>query len=127
MVDGGPVIRLSSTVYNAKELAMDDNTSDKDSRPLFQGIDEFERTYAPQELAEDDPARQRVNLDEGMSFTEPTDLEPTSAEPVASVGSSPSGDMATPGLANQAQVAAADNIEDQGPLPGIDDVPDDEG
>ena|SRR6266566_1695840 len=28
---------------------------DKDKRPLFQGIDEFERTYAPEELPADDP------------------------------------------------------------------------
>ena len=105
---------------------MDDNTNDKDSRPLFQGIDEFERTYAPQELPEDDPERQRVNLDEGMSFTEPTDLEPTSPAPVASAGSSPSGGMATPGVAPRDEGAAADNIEDKASL-GIDDVPDDEG
>jgi len=94
---------------------MDDN-NDRNSRPLFQGIDEFERTYAPQELPEDDPARQLVEADEGMSFTDVTDIEETSAEPVASVGSSPSGDMANPGF-----------DQGDGTGEGVDDMPDDEG
>lgn len=103
-----------------------DNSNDKDSRPLFQGIDEFERTYAPQELPEDDPARQLADADEGSSFTEATDLEPTSPAPAASIGSSPSSGMATPGFVPRAEGAAANHIEDQGSV-GIDDVPDDEG
>src|SRR5438105_1060954 len=36
---------------------------EKNERPLFQGIDEIERIYAPEELPPDDPERARVRAE----------------------------------------------------------------
>lgn len=61
------------------------------NRPLFQGIDEEERIYAPQQLPANDPERARVNADEKGDDTPAYELnERPSAAPVANVGTSPS-------------------------------------
>ncbi|MEO8289123.1 MAG: hypothetical protein ABI670_22170 [Chloroflexota bacterium] len=71
-------------------------------KPLFQGMDEFERTFAPGELPPDDPERVRANLDEGSGpVGGDTGYEPPAAAPVASVGSSPSGEMAPPNTGHE--------------------------
>jgi hypothetical protein len=66
-----------------------------DDKPLFQGMDEFERTYAPQQLSPDDPERERVLADEG-GVDDPTLTEPASPAPVASMGNAPSAIAAPP-------------------------------
>jgi hypothetical protein len=106
---------------------MDEDNNDKDSRPLFQGIDEFERTYAPQELPKDDPEGQRARLDDDTNYTDPSDLQPPKPAPVASVGSSPSGEMAHPntGYSDRGGEPGDLEIESRRPI-GNDDVPDDE-
>lgn len=78
-----------------------------DDKPLFQGIDEFERTYAPQELPPDDPERQRVVADEG-GVDDPTLIVPPIPAPVANLGTAPSASAAPP---NQGH-------EDHGGAPG---------
>jgi hypothetical protein len=60
----------------SKEIPMDEQKSAKDDeRPLFQGIDELERTYAPQQLPPDDPANKRVRAEEGTDAAEGTGLD----------------------------------------------------
>ena len=69
---------------------MEDN-----DKPLFQGMDELERTYAPQELPPDDPARERVRADEhGDSVPGYEAQESLSAMPVANLADAPSASMA---------------------------------
>jgi hypothetical protein len=74
-----------------------------DDKPLFQGMDEFERTYAPEQLPEDDPARARVRADEGGDA--PTGAyemeEPPSPAPVAGIASSPSAQAAPPNTGHE--------------------------
>ena len=50
-----------------------------DNQPLFQGMDEEERIYAPEELPEDDPERTRSELDEGNSAA-PVNDEPDASD-----------------------------------------------
>ena len=74
-----------------------------DERPLFQGMDELERTYAPQQLPADDPEQARVRVDEEGSREDEDEgrstlLEPPSAAPVASVGTTPSSSAAPPNI-----------------------------
>jgi hypothetical protein len=64
--------------------------SDQD-KPLFEGIDEYERTYAPEELPEDDPEYKRANLDKGPGESNTSDLEPPIAGPVGVLGTAPTG------------------------------------
>src|SRR5690242_1988592 len=75
-----------------------------DDKPLFQGIDEYERTYAPQELPEDDPERGRVRA-EGEDMDESAgglvEEEPPSAAPVASPATSPSSVAAPPNIGHE--------------------------
>jgi hypothetical protein len=63
-----------------------------DDAPLFQDLDEQERTYAPQQLPPEE--QDRVRADEGMTYMPPN--EPTSAAPVANLGNAPSAAMAPP-------------------------------
>ncbi len=66
-------------------------------RPLFEGIDEIERTYAPGELAPGDPRRTRVELDEAAHEMPSYEVEDApSPAPVASAGNAPSASMAPP-------------------------------
>ena len=97
---------------------MDD---EKNERPLFQGIDEFERTYAPGELPPDDPERQKAQLDEGGSFRDATDIEEPSAAPVANLGSSPSGAMAAPNIGHRDHGGAPGDPETEAEYPMDDD------
>src|SRR6266851_5153840 len=66
--------------------------SDQD-KPLFEGMDEYEREYAPEELPEDDPESKRAKLDKGPGAGETTDLAPPIAGPVGALGTSPTGAM----------------------------------
>ena len=80
-----------------------------DDKPLFQGVDEFERTYAPQQLPPDDPAQARVRAegDTGDEGAE-TLADTPEAAPVASPGTSPSAIAAPPNIGH----------EDHGGAPG---------
>ena len=71
-----------------------------DEKPLFEGMDELERTYAPQELPADDPERARVSADEGGNggVREYTLNEPPSPAPVANIGTAPSAAAAPPNI-----------------------------
>ncbi len=72
-----------------------------EDKPLFQGIDDYERTYAPQELPSDDPEKKRV-LAEGDDVDDSAGAstleDAPSAAPVASPGSSPSAIAAPPNI-----------------------------
>jgi hypothetical protein len=77
---------------------------EQDNAPLFQGMDEFERTYAPQQLPPDDPAQARVVADEGaLDDTAGAGHaglhEPPEPAPVAVIGTSPSSVAAPPNIA----------------------------
>ena len=61
-------------------------------KPLFEGQDELERIYAPEQLPPEEQAR--VRADEGVTHI--PDQEPPAAGPVASVGTESSASMAPP-------------------------------
>src|SRR6476661_1682222 len=70
-----------------------------DEKPLFQGMDEMERIYAPEQLPPDDPEQVLVRDDDGPDaanrfLTE----EPPDAAPVANLGNAPSAAAAPPNL-----------------------------
>ncbi|HST04993.1 MAG TPA: hypothetical protein VLQ48_09680 [Chloroflexia bacterium] len=73
--------------------------------PLFQGMDELERVYAPEELPDDDPDKKRVRADDAGDDNRGYKLdEPTVPRPIATVGTSasgtvPSGTIAPPEIA----------------------------
>jgi hypothetical protein len=67
--------------------------SDQD-KPLFQGMDEYEREYAPEELPAGDQERARAHMDRTPGEAGSSDLTPPGAGPVATLGTSPSGEMA---------------------------------
>lgn len=63
-------------------------------KPLFQGADEAERTYAPEQVPSE---RKRVVADEGADRVQQTAPdEPPPAGVVASTGASPSSNAAVP-------------------------------
>jgi hypothetical protein len=69
----------------------------KDDKPLFQGMDELERTYAPEQLPPDDPEQARVRADEGADAVARSNAnEPPAAAPVANMGNAPSAEAAPP-------------------------------
>jgi hypothetical protein len=70
----------------------------EDERPLFQGIDELERTYAPEELPPDDPDAARVRAEEGEQRAGSYSLEPPEPAPVANLGTAPSAAAAPPNI-----------------------------
>ena len=71
----------------------------EEERPLFQGMDEMERTYAPQELSPDDPEQARVRADEGADVSTDDILEePPSPAPVANIGTAPTAAAAAPNI-----------------------------
>jgi hypothetical protein len=78
--------------------------SNKDDEPLFQGMDELERTYAPDELPEGDPERQRVRADEedtagrGYNIDDPSVPRPIVSVPQGSSATVPSGTVAPPDM-----------------------------
>jgi len=78
-------------------------------RPLFHGIDEFEREYAPEELPPDDPegARARAEGDAGSVHGYDANNPPSPA-PAATSGTSPSSVAAPPNIGH----------EDHGGAPG---------
>jgi hypothetical protein len=48
----------------------------QNERPLFQGIDDLEKEYAPEELSPDDPENARVRAEEGAGGSHtPSDIE----------------------------------------------------
>jgi len=100
---------------------MSDQDKDQE-RPLFEGLDEYERTYAPEQLPRDDPERQRAEEDEQGSVGAP-DLEPPSAAPVATLGTSPSGAMAPPNIGHWDHGGAPGDPETEARYPIGDDRP----
>ena len=85
-----------------------------DERPLFQGMDEQERTYAPQQLPASDPERQLVEADEQGTEIPGYELnEPPSAAPVASAGNAPSASMAPPNTGHRERGGAPDDPKTQ--------------
>ena len=95
-------------------------------KPLFEDIDEYERTYAPQELPPNDPdhARVRVEGDTGDIGT-PASAEPPEPAPVASPGSSPSSVAAPPNIGPDDGVGAPGDPDSQAGYPMDDrDLPD---
>ena len=83
-------------------------------RPLFEGIDELERTYAPQELSPDDPERMRARLDDEVDSADGSDRNlPPSAAPVANLGNAPSAAAAPPNIGNEDHGGASGDPETQ--------------
>lgn len=99
--------------------------SNKDEEPLFQGIDELERTYAPDELPEDDPQRKRVRADEeddagrGYNLDDPTVPRPIVSVAPASSATVPSGTVAPPniGVEHAEDYASGSNDSDEDEMP----------
>ncbi len=92
---------------------MDDN-----QRPLFQGMDEQERVYAPEELAPDDPRRKRVEADEHSGDRPGYEAdEPDLAMPVANIGDAPSSGMAPVEPESEERRDASGNPVDRGDNP----------
>ena len=100
--------------------------SNKDDEPLFQGMDELERTYAPDELPEDDPERQRVRADEeenggrGYNIDDPSVPRPIVSVAPASSATVPSGTIAPPDMGiepvgDDDMAGSDDSDEDQMP------------
>jgi len=70
-----------------------------DEKPLFQGFDEMERTYAPEELPPDDPDQIRARDDDGPDAASRFLVEePPEPAPVANLGNAPSAAAAPPNL-----------------------------
>ena len=99
--------------------------SNKDEEPLFQGIDELERTYAPGELPEGDPERTRVRADEeddagrGYNVDDPTVPRPIVSVAPASSATVPSGTVAPPnmGVEPAEDDASGSNDSDEDDMP----------
>jgi hypothetical protein len=95
-------------------------------KPLFEGADEYEKTYAPQGLPPTDPDHARVRIegdtsDEGALAS----AEPPAAAPVASPGSSPSSVAAPPNIGPDDGVGAPGDPDSQAGYPMDDrDSPD---
>jgi hypothetical protein len=101
--------------------------NDKDSKPLFEGIDEFERTYAPEELPPGDPEGKRARIEGDRDTVDSSDFRPPSPAPIASVGSSPSGEMAPPNLGHEDRGGAPGDPETEARYPiGNEEPSDDE-
>jgi hypothetical protein len=73
---------------------------EENDRPLFQGIDDFERTYAPQELPADDPDHARVDAEGDDPITATLTDIPDPA-PVAHMGNAPSAGAAPPNIGHE--------------------------
>ena len=94
----------------------------EDEKPLFQGIDEIERTYSPQELPEDDPDQARVRADEGGDTGDASRMEePPAAAPVANLGNAPSAAAAPPNIGHRDHGGAPGDPETQAEYPIGDD------
>jgi hypothetical protein len=100
--------------------------SNKDEEPLFQGIDELERTYAPEELPEGDPARKRVRADKdddagrGYNLDDPTVPRPIVSVAPASSATVPSGTVAPPNMGvepGEGDDVAGNNDSDEDEMP----------
>ncbi len=87
-----------------------------DDKPLFQGMDEFERTYAPQQLPPDDAEKARVVAEEG-GVDDPTLSEPPSPAPVASMGNAPSAVAAPPNQGHEDQGGAPEDPKTEARYP----------
>jgi hypothetical protein len=95
--------------------------SDQDKnqeRPLFEGMDELERIYAPEELPPDDPEQQRAQLDDQS--------EPPSAAPIGTIGISPSGAMVPVNIGPKDRGASGDSDTEADSSADEGETPDDE-
>ena len=87
-------------------------------KPLFEGIDELERTYAPQQLPPDDPEHTRVQVERDASEVgAPDPAGPPEPAPVASPGSSPSSVAAPPNIGPDDGVGAPGDPDTQAGYP----------
>ena len=95
--------------------------ADKDprsERPLFQGMDEFEREYAPEELPPDDPEQARVRAEEGSGAGAGTFFdEPPDAAPIANVGTSSQAEAAPPNIGHEAHGGAPGDPQSEARYP----------
>ena len=92
-------------------------------KPLFEGMDEYERTYAPQELPPGDPDQVRVQVEGDAGEVGPlSNAEPPAAAPVASPGSSPSSVAAPPNIGPDDGVGAPGDPDSQAGYPMDDRV-----
>jgi hypothetical protein len=94
------------------------NKDNRNERPLFQGIDEFEREYAPEELPPDDPEQARVRAEEGSGAGAGTffDERPGPA-PVANVGTSSTAEAAPPNIGREDHGGASGDPQSEARYP----------
>lgn len=71
--------------------------SDTNNKPLFQGMDDFERTYAPESFPDANLPPNETDAD-SVSRDTSRALEPPDSAPVASVGPSSNAPAAPPNL-----------------------------
>lgn len=79
--------------------------SDTNNKPLFQGMDDFERTYAPESFPDANLPPTEIDVDSASRDTSRA-IEPPAAAPVASVGPSSQAPAAPPNLGPEDGVGA---------------------
>ncbi len=88
-----------------------------DNDQYFEKLDNYERTYAPQELPAGDPEQVRTLVDEDVESRNQAAAssveEPPAAAPVANVGSSASGLAAPPNIGNMDRGGASGDPKTQ--------------
>lgn len=96
-----------------------------DDKPLFQGMDELERVYAPQQLPPEEGENVRARLEEGGEGG-PAFGEPPAPAPVANLGNAPSAAAAPPNIGHEEHGGAPGdpNTEARNPLDTEDDLHD---
>lgn len=89
---------------------------EENERPLFQGIDEFEREYAPEELPPEDPEGARARAEGDAVHGHEVEEIPSPA-PVATTGTSPSSVAAPPNIGHRDHGGAPGDPETEAAYP----------
>jgi hypothetical protein len=94
-----------------------------DNKPLFQGMDDFERTYAPESFPDANLPPNETDVDSVARDTSRA-LEPPAAAPVANVGPSSNAPSAPPNLGRDDGVGAPGDPDSVARYPIGDTEPD---
>jgi hypothetical protein len=90
-------------------------------KPLFEGIDEYERTYAPEGLPADDPGAVKARLEGDVDVGNDAASAPPDPAPVAVIGTSPSSMAAPPNIGHDARRTGPGDPQTQADYPIGDD------
>jgi hypothetical protein len=95
-------------------------------KPLFEGIDEYERTYAPEGLPASDPDGARARLEGDAGVSDGGDggdrgSAPPDPAPVAVIGTSPSSMAAPPNIGHDERRTGPGDPQTQADYPIGDD------